>query len=194
MYELSPSDYVDPVVGARIVDLSFSWKFGHDESLELLYGKVKRRSREYNRISNGSYENRSSSLYMSRALELKPKDIVSMKYAIYHVAKVNDELIEFPILLPVENNYPIGYNSCDSARALLGEYEYRSICFAWAGGTKGTRFGRKEFRHVGGRSSKINMDSFAFRFGLDEDVKIETYFEIREFKTGKSLYTLNKKA
>jgi hypothetical protein len=38
------------------------------------------------------------------------------------------------------------------------------------------------------------MDSFAFRFGLDEDVKIETYFEIREFKTGKSLYTLNKKA
>jgi hypothetical protein len=113
-----------------------------------------------------------------------------MKYTVYHVIKANNELIEFPVLLPVERDSKIRNGSCPYSSVLTGKHKYRAICFAWYGGN----MSEEEFGHVAGRNSKIDEDSFRLRFGLDEDVKIETYFEIRELKTGKSLYTLNKKA
>jgi hypothetical protein len=128
---------------------------------------------------------------MSRALVFEPEELVLMKYAVYHVIKVNNELIEFPVLLPVENRYKISPRSCLGSSVLTGEHKYRAICVAWSGGSL---FDGEKFRHMGDRRSGVAEDSFRFRFGLDEDVKIETYFEIRELKTGNSLYTLNKKA
>jgi hypothetical protein len=189
-YKFNPSDYIDPIVDAKIVDLKLDWNFGHEKSLELLHGEVKRNTLLYTITSNGSFDNVLGSKYISRALGFKSEELVFMKYTVYHVIKANNELIEFPVLLPVERDSKIRNGSCPYSSVLTGKHKYRAICFAWYGGN----MSEEEFGHVAGRNSKIDEDSFRLRFGLDEDVKIETYFEIRELKTGKSLYTLNKKA
>jgi hypothetical protein len=121
-------------------------------------------------------------------MQLKASDIVRMKYAVYHVIKVNSELIEVPVLLPIESDNEMDRRSCLYGRTLKGRDEYRGLCVNWKGGFISSSLGDL----IPNSEHSFNKESFRFQFDLDEDVKMETYFEIREVANGKSIFKSKK--